>query len=132
MCHLPGHVRCNVLQEAVLAAELVLATLLETARVGDAGPATVARNAAGRLDTPGAGHVPGDTPWPRREPGTCLDLGLWVRLDTPGAGHVPGDTPWPRRETGALDLNCLTEALMCLSDLRRAPSRCCVCFIFLL
>ena len=60
------------LQESVLAAELVLATLLETARVGDAGPATVARNAAGRLDTPGAGHVPGDTPWPRREPGTHL------------------------------------------------------------
>ena len=50
-----------------LAAELVLATLLETARPGDAGPATVARNAAGRLDTPGGGHIPGDTPWTRRD-----------------------------------------------------------------
>ena len=65
---LSSAVRC-LLQEAVLAAELVLATLLETARVGDAGPATVARNAAGRLDTPGAGHVPGDTPWTRQAPG---------------------------------------------------------------
>ncbi len=50
-------------QEAPLVAELVLATLLETARPGDAGPATVARDAAGRLDTPGGGHIPGDTPW---------------------------------------------------------------------
>ena len=54
-------------QEMPLAAELVLATLLETARPGDAGPATVARNAAGRLDTPGGGHIPGDTPWTRRD-----------------------------------------------------------------
>ena len=69
---LVAHVQPFLLQESVLAAELVLATLLETARVGDAGPATVARNAAGRLDTPGAGHVPGDTPWPRREPGAHL------------------------------------------------------------
>lgn len=56
-------------QEAPLAAELVLATLLETARPGDAGPATVARDAAGRLDTPGGGHIPGDTPWARPEAG---------------------------------------------------------------
>ncbi|KAK9836039.1 hypothetical protein WJX81_008024 [Elliptochloris bilobata] len=63
--HLPAHVA----QEAALAAELVLATLLETARPGDAGPATVARNAAGRLDTPGGGHIPGDTPWARQVAG---------------------------------------------------------------
>ena len=56
-------------QEAPLVAELVLATLLETARPGDAGAATVARNAAGRLDTPGGGHIPGDTPWAHPEAG---------------------------------------------------------------
>ena len=56
-------------QEAPLVAELVLATLLETARPGDAGPATIARDAAGRLDTPGGGHVPGDTPWAQPEAG---------------------------------------------------------------
>ena len=47
-----------------MTAELVLATLLETARLGDSGPATVAANARRRVDTPGAGgQIPGDTPW---------------------------------------------------------------------
>jgi hypothetical protein len=45
-------------------AELVLATLLETARLGDSGPETVAANARRRVDTSGAGgQIPGDTPW---------------------------------------------------------------------
>ncbi len=44
-------------------AELVLATLLETARLGDSGPATVAAKARRRVDTPGGGQIPGDTPW---------------------------------------------------------------------
>ncbi|CAL5223434.1 g5948 [Coccomyxa viridis] len=53
----------NPLEEYVTA-ELVLATLLETARLGDSGPATVAANARRRVDTPGAGgQIPGDTPW---------------------------------------------------------------------
>jgi len=52
------------LQEEYVTAELVLATLLETARLGDSGPATVAANARRRVDTPGAGgQIPGDTPW---------------------------------------------------------------------
>ena len=62
-----------------MTAELVLATLLETARLGDSGPATVAADARRRVDTPGAGgQIPGDTPWQpgeqafmqrRRDPG---------------------------------------------------------------
>ena len=55
-----------------MTAELVLATLLETARLGDSGPATVAANARRRVDTPGAGgHIPGDTPWQPGERGGC-------------------------------------------------------------
>lgn len=44
-------------------AELVLATLLESARLEISGPATVAAAARRRLNTPGEGNVPGDTPW---------------------------------------------------------------------
>ena len=62
-----------------MTAELVLATLLETARLGDSGPATQAANARRRVDTPGAGgQIPGDTPW---QPGE-LDGSAWV-LTTP-------------------------------------------------
>lgn len=50
-------------QEEYVIAELVLATLLETARLGDSGPGTVAANARRRVDTPGGGQIPGDTPW---------------------------------------------------------------------
>lgn len=47
-----------------MSAELVLATLLETARLGISGPATVAANARRRVNTPGGGgQIPGDTPW---------------------------------------------------------------------
>ncbi|EIE22095.1 hypothetical protein COCSUDRAFT_83486, partial [Coccomyxa subellipsoidea C-169] len=49
--------------EEYVRAELVLATLLETARLGDSGPATVAAKARRRVDTPGGGQIPGDTPW---------------------------------------------------------------------
>ena len=46
-----------------MTAELVLATLLESARLGNSGPATVAANARRRVDTPGGGgQIPGDTP----------------------------------------------------------------------
>ncbi len=51
-----------------MTAELVLATLLETARLGDSGPATVAAKARRRVDTPGGGQIPGDTPWRPGEP----------------------------------------------------------------
>ena len=54
-----------------MTAELVLATLLETARLGDSGPSTVAANARRRLDTPGGGQIPGDTPWRPGEPSLC-------------------------------------------------------------
>ena len=51
-------------QEEYVTAELVLATLLESARLGNSGPATVAANARRRVDTPGGGgQIPGDTPW---------------------------------------------------------------------
>ena len=54
----------NLAQEEYVTAELVLATLLETARLGNSGPDTVAANARRRVDTPGGGgQIPGDTPW---------------------------------------------------------------------
>ena len=43
-------------QEEYVTAELVLATLLESARLGNSGPATVAANARRRVDTPGGGR----------------------------------------------------------------------------
>lgn len=47
-------------QEEYVTAELVLATLLESARLGNSGPATVAANARRRVDTPGGGgQIPG-------------------------------------------------------------------------
>ena len=59
-------------QEEYVTAELVLATLLESARLGNSGPATVAANARRRVDTPGGGgQIPGDTPW---HPGQALAL----------------------------------------------------------
>ncbi|CAK0785257.1 hypothetical protein CVIRNUC_008463 [Coccomyxa viridis] len=79
----------NPLEEYVTA-ELVLATLLESARLGNSGPATVAANARRRVDTPGGGgQIPGDTPWhpvgesslqPRRTP-------LGQPAPTPGSAN---------------------------------------------
>ncbi|KAK9917986.1 hypothetical protein WJX75_000276 [Coccomyxa subellipsoidea] len=68
----------NPLEEYVIA-ELVLATLLETARLGDSGPATVAANARRRVDTPGGGQIPGDTPWRPDGQG----------VGSPGQGRLP-------------------------------------------
>ena len=87
-----------------MTAELVLATLLETARLGDSGPATVAANARRRVDTPGAGgQIPGDTPWqPGRGGATPTQLikvpsvvaaNARRRVDKSGAGgQIPCDT----------------------------------------
>ena len=59
-------------KEEYVTAELVLATLLESARLGNSGPATVAANARRRVDTPGGGgQIPGDTPW---HPGQAMAL----------------------------------------------------------
>ncbi len=60
-----------LVQEEYVAAELVLATLLETARLSEAGPTTVAvaaRKRAAPAGTPGGGRIPGDTPWRQGAP----------------------------------------------------------------
>ena len=63
-------------QEEYVTAELVLATLLESARLGNSGPATVAANARRRVDTPGGGgQIPGDTPW---HPGLAMALSKYT------------------------------------------------------
>ena len=63
-------------QEEYVTAELVLATLLESARLGSSGPATVAASARRRVDTPGGGgQIPGDTPW---HPGQATALSKYT------------------------------------------------------
>ena len=76
-----------------MTAELVLATLLESARLGDSGPATVAANARRRVDTPGGGgQIPGDTPW---HPGQAMVLSKWICC-LPGCSvlHSPPHAIW--------------------------------------
>ncbi|CAL8471520.1 g11062 [Coccomyxa elongata] len=82
----------NPLEEYVTA-ELVLATLLETARLGDSGPATVAAKARRRVDTPGGGQIPGDTPWRPDGQGSAHGHGALQSVSRSGAVAATAHRP---------------------------------------